>query len=94
MELNDALFNWLQIKIVWDKRPSDRSARDTVRFFEEVLEEKHQVKEIEKRLEKEQYVLEFEQNGKKQTVTFPKELAEKLYQDILAEPRYNQHFDD
>ncbi|SFJ05522.1 hypothetical protein [Thermoflavimicrobium dichotomicum] len=41
MQLKDALFNWLQIQIVWDARPSDRSARDTVLFFEEILREDH-----------------------------------------------------
>lgn len=94
MELREALFNWLQIQIVWDKRPSDRSARDTVHFFEELLAEKHQVTQIEKKLEQNQYVLEYEQNGEKQSISFPRDSAEKLYQDILAEPKYNQSFED
>ena len=37
MKLTDALFNWLQIRIVGDARPRDRSARDTVQFFEQIL---------------------------------------------------------
>lgn len=33
MQLMDTLFNWLQIKVVWDARPADRSAKDTVEFL-------------------------------------------------------------
>lgn len=95
MQLRDALFNWLQIQIVWDARPSDRSAKDSALFFEQILREDHQVESLTKRKQKEAacYEVEFEQNGNKQTMQFPAEAAEQLLNDILNEPKYNQMFE-
>ncbi|MGA9172656.1 MAG: hypothetical protein WBZ33_01575 [Thermoactinomyces sp.] len=94
MQLKEALFNWLQIQIVWEARSSDRSARDTVYFFEEMLREDHQVTKLEKTAEKDQYVVKYEQNGEIHTETFSREAAEQLIKDIMAEPKYNQTFTD
>lgn len=93
MQLRDALFNWLQIQIVWEGRPSDRSARDTVLFFEEMLREDHQITRIEKKKDQHQYVIQYEKDGEMHTETFPREAADQLYKDILAEPKYNQSFE-
>jgi hypothetical protein len=93
MRLKDVLFNWLQIQIVRDARPSDRSARDTVRFFEEMLREDHGVTVLQKRVEKNRYIVEYEQNGEKQAEAFAREAAEQLLKDIMSEPRYNQSFE-
>lgn len=92
LQTKDAIFNWLQIQIVWDARPSDRSAKDTAKFFEQMLKEDHHVLDLTSSLDKEAacYVVEYEQNGEKQKLTFPKELAQKLLHDILQEPKYNQ----
>ncbi len=94
MQLKDALFNWLQIQVVQDARPSDRSARDTAQFFEEMLHDDHGVEQLEKQKEGNQYVVRYQQSGEKKEEKFPKEIAEKLLQDILAEPKYNQTFDE
>lgn len=94
MQLKDALFNWLQIQIVQDARPSDRSARDTVQFFEKMLHEDHGVEQLEKQKEENQYVVRYQQSGEEKEEVFPKVIAEKLLQDILAEPKYNQTFED
>lgn len=95
MQRNNALFNWLQIEIVRKARPSDRSAEETVRFFEELLREDHQVTSITNRLEDEQYVVEYHlADHEMQQVSFPKEVAQKLLQDILEEPKYNQSVDE
>jgi hypothetical protein len=92
VRLSDALFNWLQIQVVWDARPSDRSARDTVRFFEDMLREDHAVTGLTKRLDGDVYVVEYEREGGKEEARFPREAADQLLKDILAEPRYNQSF--
>ncbi|RAL25984.1 hypothetical protein [Thermoflavimicrobium daqui] len=93
MQLKDALFNWLQIQIVWEARPSDRSARDTVLFFTEILREDHQVSDLEKREEESEYVISFRQHDEMLSYSFPKEAAEKLLSDIVSEPKYNQSFE-
>jgi hypothetical protein len=94
MQLKDVLFNWLQIQIVREARPSDRSARDTVFFFEEMLRDDHQVTQLEKWTEKEHYVIRYEQNGEMRTVEFSRDAAEQLLKDIMAEPKYNQVFEE
>jgi hypothetical protein len=89
MQQRDALFNWLQIQIVWDARPNDASAKDTVQFFQTMLEEDHQITDL--KLEKcdDQYEIHYKQGSEEQKVTFPTEIAEKLLRDITEEPKYN-----
>lgn len=89
MKLSDALFNWLQIAIVAEARPTDKSAHDTVLFFENILKEDHEVVEVKREVTEDHYVLHFLQNGEKKTETLFRESADKLLQDILAEPKYN-----
>ncbi len=93
LQLTDALFNWLQIQIVWEARPNDRSARDTVLFFEEMLREDHQVSQLTKKIQQDTYVIDYEQNGEPRSQSFPRDAAEQLLKDILAEPKYNQSFE-
>lgn len=47
MTLEDALFNWLQIRLVADARQEDKAARDTLAFFEEILRDDHGLKSFE-----------------------------------------------
>lgn len=94
MQLNDALFNWLQIEIVREARPSDRSAKDTALFFEEILREDHKIISINKKLLHDVYQVEYQiKDQELETKQFPQEVAEKLLRDILSEPRYNQSFE-
>ncbi len=90
MQLKNALFNWLQIKIVQEARPFDSSAKDTVDFFQTVLAEDHEVTELQMELNSNEYVISFNQQGQEQSQTFSAELAEKLLKDITEEPKYNQ----
>jgi hypothetical protein len=92
MLLKDALFNWLQIQIVWKTRPDDGSAKDTVEFFRTMLIEDHEVTNIEMQHQQGEYQVIYHHKGEGQTVSFPEELAEKLLKDITDEPRYNQCF--
>lgn len=89
MKLMDALFNWLQIRIVWDARPRDRSARDTVEFFEQILKEDHQVKELKIEKEDSVYRVHYLQGEEWQSREFDRDFAEQLLRDIEAEPRFN-----
>jgi len=95
MRRDDAIFNWLQIEIVREARPSDRAAKDTVLFFEEMLRKDHQVISISKKLVEGFYHVEYQlqDDPKVRTMKFPREFAEKLLQDILSEPKYRQSFE-
>ncbi|HEX7066219.1 MAG TPA: hypothetical protein VF199_14220 [Bacillales bacterium] len=89
MQLQDALYNWLSIKKVAEKRPDDRAAQDTYAFFEEILEEDHHVSESKVRRENEMYVIHYWIDGEEHTKQFPVELIDALLHSIEAEPRYN-----
>lgn len=90
MQQQDALFNWLQIQIVWDARPNDVSAKDTVEFFQAMLEEDHEITGIKMKKQDGQYHVSYHQKGEEHSISFPQELAEKLLKDITEEPKYNQ----
>lgn len=89
MKLTDALFNWLQIAIVAEARPADKSAQETVLFFEKMLKEDQEVTELTKELHEHHYVLSFLHQGEKKTESIFQDSADQLLKEILAEPRYN-----
>ncbi|UFJ41881.1 hypothetical protein LOK74_05090 [Brevibacillus humidisoli] len=89
MKLADALFNWLQIKVVADARPDDRSADETVRFFQEILTEDHQVEQLDYRKDDTMYTIRYRANGKSNMQMFPIEAVEQLLESIQNEPKYN-----
>ncbi|MDR6224851.1 hypothetical protein [Desmospora profundinema] len=92
MTVKEALFNWLQIKVVSDARPQDRSAEETTRFFHHILKEDHGVEEIQVRLEKDGYHVRYRQSDHQQEVRYDREQVEQLLISIEAEPKYNQTF--
>lgn len=91
MKLEDALFNWLQISLVAKARPDDQAAKETERFFIEILEEDHDISDV--KLEKNddaKYSIHYIQAGDSQFIRFDKTAADQLLADIQAEPKYNQ----
>ncbi|SEF50922.1 hypothetical protein [Paenibacillus sp. UNC499MF] len=91
MTLQDALFNWLQIRIVAEARPLDEAARKTADFFEEILREDHGVSEFEK-TEADEFRLriDYVREGEKQSAFFDREHARRLLADIDSNPKYNE----
>ncbi|MBD1371288.1 hypothetical protein IC620_02835 [Hazenella sp. IB182357] len=93
MQLRDALFNWLQIQIVWEARSSDNAAQETVQFFEGILGQDHKVRDIHKKIDQHEYVVDYVEDGTVKTMRFPREQADQLLQDIMMEPKYNASCD-
>lgn len=90
MERKDALYNWLQIKLVFDARPDDRAAVDTVQFFETILTEDHHMSEFKiASMDEETIYVHFTIDGQTEEERFDRELTEKLLHDINANPKYN-----
>jgi len=90
MKLRDALFNWLQMAIVVEGRPDDRSAHDTLQFFEEILREDHQVGHIEIVAQDEDMIqLRYEDAEGYKLQQFDRLSAEQLLVDIQSNPKYN-----
>lgn len=91
MKLQDALFNWLQIKLVADSRTEDRAARDTMDFFEEILRADHKLTRFEVTGKDERFVtVSYEVEGETKTQRFERETVEQLLHDINANPKYNE----
>ncbi|MCI3919724.1 hypothetical protein MO973_05700 [Paenibacillus sp. TRM 82003] len=91
MRLQDALFNWLQIKLVADGRPDDNAARETVDFFEEILKEDHGLALFAiGNVDDTMYYVTYELEGMKKTQMYDREAAEQLLADINANPKYNE----
>lgn len=93
MQMADALFYWLQMKVIWDARPTDRSAEETALFFAEILSEDHNVTEMEVASDEATYTVTFSVDGKKDKKTFDRNAVEQLLRSIEAEPKYSQLFD-
>lgn len=91
MKLEDALFNWLQISLVAEARPDDQAAKETERFFIEILEEDHQVSHVTlDKNEDAKYLIHYIHAGDSKVIRFDKVAADQLLADIQAEPKYNQ----
>ena len=89
MTLKDALFNWLQIKLVAEARPDDRAARDTLDFFEEILREDHQLAGFRIAEKNDTSILvEYETGGQVKQIPFDRELAGQLLDGIRLNPKY------
>lgn len=92
MKLQVTLFNWLQIHLVSERRPDDRVAKETVQFFNTILQEDHQLSSFRAYLDgaNERYVITYWRNETEHTEQFAREAAEKLWRDIEENPKYNE----
>lgn len=90
MNLQDALLYWLQIKTVAEMRPDDDAAKETLRFFETILDEDHHLQNYRvTAIDDDMVHIAYEQNGEIKTDRFPKLLVDQLLEDINANPKYN-----
>ncbi|WP_019120743.1 hypothetical protein [Brevibacillus massiliensis] len=89
MKLSDALFNWLQISVVADARPDDRSARDTEEFFRDILTQDHQVSQVSYSKDETMYILRYEASGVQKMQMYEIEAVEQLLRAIENEPKCN-----
>ncbi len=95
MQARDALFNWLQMKIVAEARPTDQAAKETMDFFDMILKEDLHIHEISVHLEDDvSYVVHYNQENEKHTLRIDRESVEKLLADINENPIYNQQYND
>ncbi|WP_219637812.1 hypothetical protein [Cohnella sp. CFH 77786] len=80
MSLMDALFYWLQMRLVCDSRPEDSAARETAAFFAQILSEDHGLVSfsVTSADETKIYVAYRTADGTERTVWFDREAAEQL----------------
>ncbi|MBM7703366.1 hypothetical protein [Metabacillus iocasae] len=84
--IQDALYNWLSIKIVADARPDDLSAQETFAFFQQMLEQDFSVKEVSVTKDEMSYTVSYKIDHQEETKRFPVELIECMYEQIKQEP--------
>lgn len=90
MRLEDALFNWLQIRIVADARPDDNAAKDTLAFFEQILQEDHGLSAFDiAKIDETMIHVRYEKDSRAKLQLFPRESGEQLLLDIIDNPKYN-----
>lgn len=90
--LQDALYNWLTIKIVIDERPDDTAAVDTEKMFYDILLEKHSLSNIEVTKDDMMYYVHFDQEGERKKQRFPRELIEVMLNQINQEPEKYRNY--
>lgn len=84
--LQDAIYNWLTIKIVSDARPDDTAARETAELFEKILAEEHEVESHEMKRDALMYYVTVHQSGNTKEYRFPRDLIEVMLDQISQEP--------
>lgn len=90
MKLEDALFNWLQIKLVATARQDDQAALDTLAFFEQILTEDHGLTDFAiTKTDDTMIHIKYEKDGRVKLQFYPRELGEQLLADIESNPKYN-----
>jgi len=89
LKIEDAIFNWLQITVVYKARPNDLSAKETSEFFRRILVEDYDISEINYELDGFTYNIRYEIDGKEASIRLNSTMVDKLIADIENEPKYN-----
>ncbi|MCQ6279801.1 hypothetical protein [Bacillus sp. EB600] len=90
--LQDALYNWLTIKVVCDARPEDSAAKETKDLFEKVLSEDHGVADIEVNKEDPMYFVSYTIKGEQKKQRYPIELIDIMLNQINENPERYENF--
>ncbi|WP_066066373.1 hypothetical protein [Neobacillus soli] len=90
--LQDALYNWLTIKVVCDARPDDTAARDTKDLFEEILTKDHHLSNIEITTDDVMYYVNYQQGEETKKTRYPRELIDIMLDQINQEPERYQNY--
>lgn len=91
--LQDALYNWLTIKVVFDARPDDKAAAETEEMFREMLVEDYGLENIQTAINGEMYEIVYVQNGEGGKKQFPRELIDVMLDQINLEPEKYVNYD-
>lgn len=90
--LQDALYNWLTIKVVCDERPDDTAAADTEKMFWEMLIDNHQLSNINIETDAVMYYIHYDHAGERKKARFPRELIEIMLNQINASPEKYENY--
>lgn len=84
--VQDALYNWLSIKVVADARVEDISARDTTNLFKDILTEEHGISDLRVEKDDQLYWVYYKQSDEEKKARFPVELIDIMINQMEDEP--------
>ncbi|MEH7251350.1 hypothetical protein V7111_04425 [Neobacillus niacini] len=84
--VQDALYNWLSIKVVCDARPEDTAASETLDLFNGIIKDEHHLTNIDVTTDEMMYYVSFTHEGEAKKTRFPRELIEVMLNQINQEP--------
>lgn len=84
--LQEAIYNWLSIKVVYDARPNDMAAKETAQLFEQMLEENHNIETLHVDKKDNMYIVAYRQKGQEGVYQYPEELIEVMLKQMEREP--------
>ena len=90
MRSDEAIFNWLQIKVVAMARPQDAAATKTLEFFEQILLEDFNISHIHIEHSSDTYSVHYDIEGAIHNKQYRQQLVEQLLTDIETNPKYNE----
>lgn len=90
--IQDAIYNWLTIKVVCDERPEDTAAVETEKMFKDILEEEHLVSDLMIEKDEEMYFVTYTINGELKKVKFPQELINIMINQINESPEKYRNY--
>ena len=92
--VQDALYNWLTIKVVCDERPKDKAAKETENMFLTILEEDHRVSDITVKVDDIMYHISYVKDGERFKTRFPRELIEVMINQMKESPKRYVNYPD
>jgi hypothetical protein len=82
----DALYNWLSIKVVCDARPEDSAAKETLDLFDDIITNEHKLTNVEITTDELMYYVSYDQGEETKKTRFPRELIEVMLDQINEQP--------
>jgi hypothetical protein len=90
--LQDALYNWLTIKVVSDERPDDKAAIETKELFDDILQKDHGVSNIVVTKDDVMYYIEYTHQDENKKARYQRELIEIMLDQINLNPEKYENF--
>lgn len=90
--LQDAIYNWLTIRVVLDCRPNDLAAAETEKMFLDILKNDHSLENISVTNDLMMYYVNYEQNGEQKMHRFPRDMVEVMLKQINNAPERYENY--
>jgi hypothetical protein len=84
--VQDALYNWLTIKVIYEARPTDEAAKETYELFDGILKDEHGVSNVEIKVIEDFYSVKYTQSEKERSTRFPVEMIDCFIDQIKVNP--------